>query len=107
MSHYNRTLLVLTALVAIGLGLAGTSAEVSKRAALSPVTPHSLPTFQIVYFLQGEPHLAVYGSELPQGATFYFEPSQEEQISNELNLKKYIACHAKILHVEMEGPAPW
>jgi hypothetical protein len=84
-SHYNRALLVLTALVAIGLGLAGTSAEVSKRAALSPVTPHSLPTFQIVYFLQGEPHLAVYGSELPQGATFYFEPSQEEQISKELS----------------------
>ena len=85
MSHYNRALLVLTALAAIGLCLAGTSAEISKRAALVPVTPASLPTFQTVYFLQGQPHLAVYGSELPQEATFYFEPSQEEQISRELS----------------------
>ena len=38
-----------------------------------------------MYFLQGQPHLAVYGSELPQEATFYFEPSQEEQISKELS----------------------
>ena len=85
MSHYNRALLVLTALVAIGLGLAGTSAEISRRAALSPVTPASLPTFQTVYFFQGQPHLAVYGSDLPQEATFYFAPSQEEQISKELS----------------------
>lgn len=85
MSHHNRALLVLTALVAVGLGLAGASAEIGKRAALSPVSPESLPTFQTVYFLDGVPHLATYGSELPQEATFYFEPSKEEQISRELS----------------------
>lgn len=85
MSHYNRTLLLLTGLVAVGLCLAGTSAEVGRRAALVPVTPASLPTFQVVYFLDEAPHLAAYGSGLPEEATFYFEPSKEEQISRELS----------------------